>query len=217
MTKIQLGLNSMDENRHIVFDVSLLAPESHDLVEGILEENNLTFVMSKEMAQVFKGIRGLKGYLRLWEIDVRYADLIADFLERIKIFERVKVVAVEDLPKPKFVGFLEDVIREKKIVHEDFVDFLAEEMCLALNGYPIICTATSSWKIVKFFEGIGAKVKRTARARIYEKMRMLKTKKFKLAALAIGLNVAFVYVLEGPLDAINILGTGAINLVIVNG
>ena len=202
----------------------MLAPESHDLVKGIIEENNLTFVVSLGMLKVFKQIRKLKGYLLLWEIDVRYADLIANFLERINFFEKVKVVPVEDLPKPEFLDLLKDEIREylKKLVKEGFVDegfvdFLAEEMCLALNGYPVLCTAASSWKIVEFFKGIGAEIKSVIRARIYEKSRMLKTKKFKLSALAMGLRAAFVYALQGPLAAIERLGTDTIKLVIVNG
>jgi len=210
-------LNSMNENGYIVFDVSLLAPESHDLVKGIIEENNLTFVVSLGMLKVFKQIRKLKGYLLLWDIDVGYADLIANFLERINFFKKVKVVHVKDLPKPEFLDLLKDEIRKRKIVNEGFVDFLAEEMCLVLNGYPVLCTAASSWKIVEFFKGIGAEIKSVIRARIYEKSRMLKTKKFKLSALAMGLRAAFVYALQGPLAAIGILGTDTIKLVIVNG
>ena len=90
-------------------------------------------------------------------------------------------------------------------------------MCLALAGYPILCTSASKWKIVEFFERIGAKVKRVVHMRVREKGEMLRMRKFRNMVLAMGLSAAFVYVFAGPLAAFTELGATAITLIVVDG
>ena len=204
-------------DRQIIFDVSLLAPQSHDFVEGLLEEGNLTFVATIGMLKILRDIQKFKGLLHLWDINPRYAKLIASFVERVNLYEKVKPIALEDLPEHRFWGFLRELIYEKGVTEDILADFLAEEMCLAFAGYPILCTAASPWKIVEFFEKIGARVKRVIHAHMREKAEMLRTKKFGLLVSAMGLNTAFVYVLTGPLGALGVLGSEVITLVIVDG
>jgi len=208
---------SIDVERLAVFDVSLLSPESLDLLKGILDEGNLTFVLTREMLKVLREIREYRGLLRLWGINTRYAEFIADFLGKIGFFEKVKAIALEDLPDRKFVEYLRELIHEKDVTRGILADYLADEMCLALVGYPILCTSASRWKIVEFFEAIGARVKGVVHAHLREKAEMIRTKRFRLMVLAKALGAAFVYVLTGPLGLFGMLGPEVISLVIVDG
>jgi hypothetical protein len=207
----------VEEGKLVVFDVSLLAPHSQDLLQALIVEGNLTFVATPRMREVLKEIEGYRGLLKLWNIDTRYARLIADFLRQTKLVEKVKVTACEELPEYKLWGYLKDAIVEKKITSDILADFVADEMCLVLGGYPILCTASSKWKIVEFYEKIGVRVKRTIHVRLKEKGEMLGTKKFRNMVLAKGLDVAFVYAFAGPLVAFTDLGAAAITLIIVDG
>lgn len=208
---------SAEVDELVVFDVSLLSPESLDLLNGLLNEGNLTFVLTIEMSKILREVRENKGLLRLWGINTRYAEYITDFLRRTKFFEKVKVVVLEDLPVHKFLGDLKGLIRKKDIAQGILADFLAEEMCLAFVGYPILCTSTSRWKIVEFFERVGAKVKGVVHAHLKEKAEMIGTKRFRLMVLAKALGAAFVYVFTGPLGLFGMLGPEVISLVIVDG
>jgi len=207
---------SVEAERAVVFDVSLLSPDSLELVRVLLEEGNLTFVATLTMLKIIHEIDKYRGLLRLWNIDTRNAELILRFLHELKFFEKVKTVAIEDLREKEYLVFLKELIREKNIAPA-FEDFLAEEMCLALAGYPILCTSASKWKIVEFFERIGAKVKRVVHMRVWEKGEMLRMRKFRNMVLAMGLNAAFVYVFAGPLAAFTELGATAITLIVVDG
>lgn len=206
----------IEENRTVVFDVSLLAPEAQELVSALLEEGNFTFIATPLMLRVFKEIDKYRGLLRLWGIDTRYAELISKFLYKVEFFERVKPISVEDLPEREFLGLLKGLIRERN-VGPAFEDFLAEEMCLAIAGYPILCIAGSRWKIVEFFEKVGAKVKKVIHMRVREKGEMLRTRKFRNMVLAKGLGAALVYAFGGPIAALTNLGAEAIKLIIVDG
>lgn len=203
-------------DRMLVFDTSLLTTDSLALVQALLEEDNLTFTVTLDMLKIFRELDTNRGLLRLWDIDTRYAEWILNHLYFLKFFERVKVVNIEDLPEKEYLGLLEDLIREKEVA-PGFKDFLADEICLALTGYPILCTASSRWKIIEFFEKIGAKVRRTIHMRAREKGIMLRTSKFRNMVLAMGLKVAFVHVFAGPLVAFTELGGAAIILIVVDG
>lgn len=203
-------------NRLVVFDVSLLAPESLQLVQALLEEGGLTFIATPAMLRILKEIDKYRGLLRLWNIDTRYAEHALKFLYYLKFFDKVKLVSVEDLPEKEYLGLLKELIREKEIAL-GFEDFLAEEMCLALAGYPIFCTSASGWKVVEFFEKVGAKVKRVVHLRVREKGEMLRTSRFRNMVLAMGLNAAFVYAFAGPLAAFTEFGGAIITLIVVDG
>jgi len=206
----------VEKEQAVVFDVSLLSPDSLLLVQALLEEGNLTFIVTLTMLKLFREIHMYKGLLRLWNIDTRSAEWILKSLQILNFFERVKTVNIEDLREKEYLGFLKEMIREKEIA-PGVEDFLAEEMCLALAGYPILCTAASKWKIVEFFEGIGAKVKETIHIGMREKGEMIKTEKFRNMVLAKGLGAALVFVFAGPLGAFIKLSTDAITLIIVDG
>jgi hypothetical protein len=206
----------VEEERTVVFDVSLLSPDSLELVRVLLEEGNLTFVATSTMLKIIKELDKYRGLLRLWDIDTRNAELILRILHELKFFEKVKTVAIEDLREKEYLGFLIELIREKEIA-PGVEDFLAEEMCLVLAGHPILCTAASKWRIVEFFEGIGAKVKETIHVGMREKGEMLKTEKFRNMVLAKGLGAALVFVLAGPRGAFIKLIPDAITLIIVDG
>jgi hypothetical protein len=140
-----------EENRMIVFDVSLLAPESLELVKALLEQGNLTFVATPTMLKILREMDKYRGLLGLWNIDTRHAERILDILHGSKFFEKVKIIAVEDLREKEYLGFLMELIRERDVAPY-FEEFLAEEMCLAIAGYPILCTSASPWVIVEFFK-----------------------------------------------------------------
>ena len=205
-----------EANRMVIFDVSLLAPESLQLVQALLEENGLTFVATPTMLKILREIDKYRGLLRLWNIDTRYAEPALKFLHHLKFYDRVKEVSVENAPEKEYLGLLKELIREKEIA-PSLEDFLAEEMCLALAGYPIFCTSASRWKIVEFFMKIGAEVKRVIRLRVREKGEMLRTSRFRNMVLAMGLNAAFVYAFASPLTAFTELGATAIKLIVVDG
>ncbi|MGB9960573.1 MAG: hypothetical protein ACPLKQ_08705 [Candidatus Bathyarchaeales archaeon] len=206
-----------EENRIVVFDVSLLAPHSQEVVEMLLEESNLTFIMTPRMQEVLRKIEEYTGILRLWDIDTRYARLIADFIRRIELTERVKVMACEELPEYRVWGYFKEAVLEKEIAQGVLADFLADEMCLALAGYPILCCASSRWRIVEFFEKIGISIIKIIRARMMEKADLLKTKRASLAILAKGIGIALVYVIKTPLDAIVQFGVEMVKLIVVDG
>jgi hypothetical protein len=206
----------VEAERAVVFDVSLLSPHSLELVRVLLEEGNLTFVATPTMLKIIKELDKYRGLLRLWNIDTRNAELILKILHDLKFFEKVKIVAVEDLREKEYLGPLMELIREKEIA-PGIEGFLVEEMCLAVAGYPILCTSASKWKIVEFFERIGAKVKRVVHMRVREKGEVLRTEKFRNMVLAMGLSAAFVYVFAGPLAAFTELGATAITLIVVDG
>ncbi len=206
-----------EENRIVVFDVSLLAPHSQEVVEMLLEESNLTFIMTPRMQEVLRKIEEYTGILRLWDIDTRYARLIADFIRRTKLTEKAKVMACEELPEYRVWGYFKEAVLEKEIAQGVLADFLADEMCLALAGYPILCCASSQWRIVEFFEKIGISIRKTIRARMMEKADLLKTKRASLAILAKGIGIALVYVIKTPLDAIVQFGVEMVKLIVVDG
>jgi hypothetical protein len=207
----------VEESRLVVFDVSLLAPHLQDLLQALIVEGNLTFVATPRMQGILKEIEGYKCLLKLWNIDTRYARSIADFLRQTKLVEKVKVIACEELPEYKVWGYLKDAIVEKEITSDILADLVADEMCLAIAGFPILCSASSHWKIVEFFKKIGVSVRKIIRARIKEKGEMLRTKKFRLMVLAKGLRIAFIYVIKVPLDVFAQFGLEMISLIIVNG
>jgi hypothetical protein len=188
-------------------------------MEGLLARyGRLTFIATPGMLRLLGEIKEYRGLLRLWGIDPRYASLVARFIRRTKLIEKVKPVAVEDLPEYEIWGSLVRSIVKSGITEKGLLsEFVADEMCLALSGYPIFCTSSSQWRIVQFFEKVGAKVRRTIHARLEEKGKMLRTRNFRLMALAMGINAAFVYVFRGSLDALLALGSGVITLVIVDG
>jgi len=206
-----------EKNQMVVFDASLLAPHSQELVEALLEERNLTFIMTPRMQETLRKIEEYGGILRLWNVDTRYAKLVADFIRRTELTEKAKVIACEELSEYKVWGYFKDAVLEKEIAQGILADFLADEMCLALAGYPILCCASSRWRIVEFFEKIGVSVRKVIRARLMEKSEMLKTKRFRLAILAKGTGIALVYILKTPLDAIVQFGVEMIKLIIVDG
>ena len=207
----------VEEGKLVVFDVSLLAPHSQDLLQTLIVEGNLTFVVTPRMQGILKEIEGYKGLIKLWNIDTRYAKSIANFIHQTKLVDKVKVIACEELPEYKVWGYFKDALVEKEITRDILADFVADEMCLALAGFPILCSASSQWRIVDFFKKIGASVKKIIRARIKEKGEMLRTNKFPLMVLAKGLRIAFIYVIKVPLDVFAQFGLEMISLVIVDG
>jgi len=206
-----------EESQTVVFDVSLLAPYSQELVKALLEKRNLTFIVTPRMQEMLKKLEEYKGVLRLWDIDVRYCRLISDFIHQTGLMDKIKVVSCEEFPEYKVWNYFKEAIVEKGVTRDALADFLADEMCLAFVGFPVLCCALSRWKIVEFFQKIGASVGRTIRARMMEKGKMLKTNKLRLAVLAKGIGVALVYIIKTPLDAIVQFGVEAIKLVIVDG
>ena len=206
-----------EESQTVVFDVSLLTPHSQELVEALLEGGNLTFIVTPRMREMLRKLEEYKGVLRLWDIDVRYSRLISDFIRRTGLMDKIKVMACEEFPEYKAWDYFKEAIVEKGVARDALADFLADEMCLALVGYPILCCALSQWKIVEFFQKIGASVSKTVRARMMEKREILKTSKLRLAVLAKGIGIALVYIIKTPLDAIVQFGIETIKLVIVDG
>jgi len=206
----------------VVFDLSLVSPLSQEFTRSLLGRyGRLTFIATPRMLQLLKEIVKYRGILRVWDIDIRYVELIMKFITTSHLIEKIKPINIESLSGYKIFDIFKDLICENITELHPFANFIADEMCLALEGYPILCTSCSEWKIVEFFDKIGVKIKRRIPSSVIEKGIILRTKSFRLMALAMGVKAAFVYVLKGPLEAFQDFGADIIAdmiaLVIVDG
>jgi len=97
-----------------------------------------------------------------------------------------------------------------QFMSERIIRFVADEICLALQySVPILCTETSSWKIVEVLNRIGANVKTNTSIYTNEKHNLFKGK-FDSEVLAVAAGAAFVYLWGGPKYGLTSLGTEGI-------
>jgi hypothetical protein len=93
---------------------------------------------------------------------------------------------------------------------EEILDFLTEEICLALvTTTPIFCTETSSWRIVDFLRRMGAKIKEKIIEYGETKAAFFHQKDARKKVLSVAVGGALVWAIGGPAAGIETWVPGA--------
>lgn len=197
-----------------ILDPSLFTPESIEFLKNFPEETNTKYYVTKGMAEILENEQNLAKILHHWDIAPAAARLVHKSV-LAAVYEK-SVFGKIDVSRETREMLMTSIAMN--ITLDPVVQsFLCDEMLLAIiSGSPIICISSSEWRIVKFFERIGIRVKRRVNLHIEEKKQFFQTKKAKTTIFVIGLGTALVFVVGGPVAGITKLAIGALKLIVVD-
>jgi hypothetical protein len=148
--------SNKDEQKRtrIVFDPSLLIPPSNMLLRTLVD--NHTVLLTRKMADMLFSQKeppaNLQNLLRFWGEKPEAVPLSIAWLRKektnIKDFDRLKEFREQKLLVP-LRRYLIDNDSNLQLISDDIIQFIADEICLALMDKiptPILCAETSSWK-----------------------------------------------------------------------
>jgi hypothetical protein len=215
--------NNVTDLQGVVLDPSILMAPSHILFDIIVRKTSIvgTDRMWKLIWPDSRSVvdNELFALLRLWGGRAEHMGLsIAWVRENVQTRPRNPPLPLDSIfdnfKTQHLIGplrkYLLDGDSKVQLMGEEIVHFVADEICLALQySVPILCTETSSHKIVEVLKKIGANVKTNPIQCPEDKKNLLKDNSSG-QVLAVAAGVALVYMWGGPNGGLESLGTEGI-------
>jgi len=200
----------------VAFDPSLIRLSSISFFEELADEHDVRFVVSNSMKKVLTNWSDATSLLELWEANHAEARAVSKYIIEKSIAKRFDVVELKDERQYLYSKILEREIYRHITKKRPLIKFLADEILLGLDGYPIFATASSSWSIVEKLRQIKCNVREPVLHYFGHKAQLLKLKSARKKIIASGLGAVLVFVLGGPLALAGAVGVGAINAIVVD-
>jgi len=188
----------------VVFDPSLLIPPANTFVDEI-QYNEFLISLTGRMYNVLTSKESEDRLSLLTAWGAKSADVIT-----IEEWLREKARSVIgnhilefDPPAQESMGRfrfqIKDALREYLGFNEKLLEFVCDEICLAIYyKIPILCAESSSWKIVELLRKSGAQVKEELRGYGEKKAAYFKKREAWKEAAAAALGIAFVWLIGSP-------------------